>query len=132
VVVNCVGILQDGAGGSTEEVHGRFVERLVAALRLLDPPALLIHIGIPGRAGDDRTAFSRTKRRAERMIGEAEVAAVILRPGLVVAPAAYGSSALIRSFAALPVDLPADLLDRPCAAVAAEDISSLQARTSRV
>src|SRR5262249_17022193 len=32
VVVNCIGVLQDGPRGGTEEVHRAFVERLLRAL----------------------------------------------------------------------------------------------------
>ena len=124
VVVNCIGVLQDGAGASTDDVHVAFVGRLVAAIQSLARPILLIHIGVPGREEDDRTAFSLTKREAERMLRGAGVPVAILRPGFVVAPAAYGGSALLRALAALPMDLPAEETHRPFAAVAIEDIAA--------
>lgn len=123
VVVNCVGALQDGAGTSIHEVHEAFVGRLVAAIRSLDRPILLAHVGVPGREEADSTAFSVTKRRGERLIRDAGIPFAILRPGFVLAPAAYGGSALLRALAALPIDLPAEELDRPFAAVAVEDIA---------
>jgi uncharacterized protein YbjT (DUF2867 family) len=123
VVVNCIGALQDRAGTSTPEVHEAFVSRLIAAIRSLDRPILLVHIGVPGREEEDRTVFSLTKRQGERMIREAGIPVAILRPGFVVAPTAYGGSALLRSLAALPIDLPAEELERPIATVAAEDIA---------
>jgi uncharacterized protein YbjT (DUF2867 family) len=67
----------------------------------------LVHISIPGTTETDRTAFSTTKRVAERLIAESGVAFTILRPGFVVALAAYGGSAMVRSLAAYPLDLPA-------------------------
>ena len=65
----------------------------------------LIHISIPGAADEDRTAFSTTKREAERLIAASGIAYAILRPGFVIAPAAYGGSAMIRALAALPLEL---------------------------
>jgi uncharacterized protein YbjT (DUF2867 family) len=124
VVVNCIGILQDGARSSLHEVHEAFVARLIAAIRPLGRPVLLVHIGVPGREEDDRTEFSLSKRRGERMLQDEGLPVAILRPGFVMAPAAYGGSALLRALAALPVDLPAEEMDRAFAAVAVEDIAA--------
>jgi uncharacterized protein YbjT (DUF2867 family) len=123
VVVNCIGALQDRAGASASEVHEAFVGRLIAAIRSLGRPILLTHVGVPGREDEDRSEFSLTKRRGEQMIRDAGIPVAVLRPGFVVAPAAYGGSALLRSLAALPMDLPAEELERPFAAVAVEDIA---------
>jgi nucleoside-diphosphate-sugar epimerase len=113
IVVNCVGVLQDGYRGSTDAVHRAFVERLVTILGSYGRPALLIHLSIPGNGRDDRTSFSRTKRAAERAVLAGSVPFMILRPGFVVAPAAYGGSALLRALATLPLDLPAFEAGRP-------------------
>jgi uncharacterized protein YbjT (DUF2867 family) len=124
VVVNCIGVLQDGAGSTTHEAHEAFVGRLIQALRSLDRPVLLVHIGVPGREEDDRSEFSLSKRRGEQMLRDAGLPLAILRPGFVVAPSAYGGSALLRALAVLPVDLPAEEMDRPFAAVAIEDVAT--------
>jgi uncharacterized protein YbjT (DUF2867 family) len=123
VVVNCLGILQDAPGESANAVHLAFVEKLLAALRAVSRPTLLVHLSIPGAKADDRTHFAQSKRDAERAITESGVPFVILRPGFVFAPAAYGGSAMIRALAALPIDVPAKLSARPFAVVAVEDIS---------
>jgi len=120
VVVNCLGVLQDSGRDRTEEVHRAFVARLLAAM---PAPSLLVHLSIPGREAEDETAFSRSKREAEQLIASSGHPHVILRPGFVVAPVAYGGSALIRALAALPFDLPAREASRPFAAVAIEDIT---------
>jgi uncharacterized protein YbjT (DUF2867 family) len=96
LVVNCLGVLQDGAGSDTRAVHRDFVERLLQAIDRSGRAIRLVHISIPGNAGDDRTAFSTTKREAERMIEASGLRYAIVRPGFVVAPAAYGGSALLR------------------------------------
>jgi uncharacterized protein YbjT (DUF2867 family) len=86
--------------------------------------ARLIHISIPGAANDDRTAFSVTKREAERLIAASGIPHAILRPGFVVAPSAYGGSALLRALAALPLQLPARESATPFQPVAIEDVAA--------
>ena len=107
VVVNCLGVLQDAPGHDVGAVHRDFVARLLQALGASGRAIRLIHISIPGAADEDRTAFSTTKREAERLIAASGIAYAILRPGFVVAPSAYGGSAMLRALAALPADLPA-------------------------
>ena len=124
VVVNCVGVLQDGARGRAKDVHAGFVARLVEAIEAANHPMLLVHLSIPGREDEDKTEFSRTKRDAERLIAASRVPHVILRPGFVIAPSAYGGSALIRALAALPFQLPAAVGRRPFAVTAVADISA--------
>jgi len=124
VVVNCLGVLQDGPGSDTAVVHCDFVARLLQAIRDSDRAIRLVHISIPGTTETDRTAFSITKREAERLIAESGVAFTILRPGFVVALAAYGGSAMVRSLAASPFDLPAAERDAPFQPVAMEDIAA--------
>jgi uncharacterized protein YbjT (DUF2867 family) len=124
VVVNCLGVLQDGPGRDTTAVHRDFTARLVQAIGDCGRPLRLIHISIPGEATADRTAFSATKREAERLIAASGITYAILRPGFVVAPAAYGGSALVRALAALPIDLPADEAATPFQPVAVEDVAA--------
>src|SRR5712672_1057726 len=103
LVVNCLGVLQDGPGSDTRAVHRDFVERLLLAIRDSGRPIRLIHMSIPGAANEDRTSFATTKREAERLIEGSGIPYAILRLGLVIAPAAYGGSAMVRSLAAFPL-----------------------------
>ncbi|WOH50998.1 SDR family oxidoreductase [Bradyrhizobium sp. sBnM-33] len=124
LVINCLGVLQDGPGSDTAAVHREFVARLLQAIRESRLAIRLVHISIPGSAETDATAFSTTKREAERLIAGSGVPYTILRPGFVVALAAYGGSAMLRSVAALPIDLsPAERLT-PFQPVAMEDIAA--------
>jgi uncharacterized protein YbjT (DUF2867 family) len=123
IVVNCLGVLQDGPGSDTRAVHRDFVARLLEAIRDSGRAVRLVHISIPGAASDDRTAFSVTKREAEKLIAASGISYAILRPGFVVAPAAYGGSALLRALAALPLQLPARESATPFQPVAVEDIA---------
>lgn len=124
VVVNCLGVLQDGPGSDTGAVHRDFVTRLLQAIRDSRRAIRLVHISIPGATETDQTAFSTTKREGERLIAESGVAYTILRPGFVVALAAYGGSAMVRSLAAYPFDLPADEQATPFQPIAMEDIAA--------
>ena len=131
VVVNCVGVLQDGVRGNIDDVHRIFVQDLLALLRAGPSARLLVHISIPGDSKDDHTNFSRTKRAAESLIASASVPFVILRPAFVVAVAAYGGSALIRALAALPVWLSAHESARPFAVTDVADIARTIAVVTR-
>jgi uncharacterized protein YbjT (DUF2867 family) len=124
LVVNCVGVLQDGPGSDVSAVHGDFVARLLQAIGDSDRAIRLVHISIPGAAADDRTAFSMTKREAERLIAASGIPFAILRPGFVIAPSAYGGSAMLRALAAFPLDLPATESATAFQPVAVEDIAA--------
>jgi uncharacterized protein YbjT (DUF2867 family) len=123
LVVNCLGVLQDGPGSDTRAVHRDFVARLLQAIRDSGRAIRFVHISIPGTAAGDHTAFSQTKREAEQLIAVSGVPYAILRPGFVIAPAAYGGSAMLRALAALPIDLPAREAATPFQPVAVEDIA---------
>ena len=124
VIVNCLGVLQDGPGSNTRDVHRDFVARLLQAMAESGRAIRLIHVSIPGAADEDRTAFAATKREAERLIAASGISYAILRPGFVIAPAAYGGSAMVRALAALPFDLPAEESATPFQPVAVEDIAA--------
>jgi uncharacterized protein YbjT (DUF2867 family) len=124
LVVNCLGVLQDGPGSDTRDVHRDFVERLLRAIRTSGRAIGLVHISIPGASDEDRTPFSQTKREAERLIAVFGIPYVILRPGFVIAPPAYGGSAMLRALAALPIGLPAAVSATPFQPVAVEDIAA--------
>ena len=123
-VVNCLGVLQDGPGSDTNAVHRDFVARLLQAITDSGRAVRLVHISIPGAADSDQTAFATTKREAERLIGASGIPHAVLRPGFVVAPSAYGGSAMLRALAAFPLDLPDKEMATPFQPVAAEDISA--------
>jgi uncharacterized protein YbjT (DUF2867 family) len=124
VVVNCIGVLQDGPGSDVSAVHRDFVARLLRAIADSRRAVRLIHISIPGAGVHDRTAFSRTKREAERLITASGAPYAILRPGFVIAPQAYGGGALLRALAALPIKLPAAETATPFQTVSIEDIAT--------
>ncbi|MGJ5203929.1 SDR family oxidoreductase [Bradyrhizobium sp. HKCCYLR20261] len=124
VVVNCLGVLQDGPGSDTTAVHREFVARLLAAIPASGRRVRFVHISIPGTADDDHTAFATTKREAERLIASSGIPHAILRPGFVIAPSAYGGSAMLRALAAFPIDLPVKDAATPFQPVAVADIAA--------
>ena len=124
LVVNCIGVLQDGPGSDTGAVHRDFVARLLQAIGDSGRAIRLVHISITGAANDDRTAFSTTKREAERLIAGSHIPYAILGPGFVIAPSAYGGSAMLRALAAFPIDLPKVESASPFQPVAVEDIAA--------
>jgi len=124
IVVNCVGLLQDAPGNRVGAVHRDFVARLLQAIKASGRTIRLVHISIPGAGTHDRTAFSATKREAERLIAASGVAYAILRPGFVIAPSAYGGSAMVCALAALPFALPAALSATAFQPVMVEDVAA--------
>jgi uncharacterized protein YbjT (DUF2867 family) len=124
VVVNCLGVLQDGPGSDTRAVHRDFVERLLQAIKSSKNAIRLVQLSVPGAVSDDHTAFSTTKREAERMIAASGIPYAILKPGFVIAPTAFGGSAMVRALAALPLKLPASLSENPFQPVMIEDLAA--------
>ena len=101
VVVNAAGALQDGARDDLSAIHETMVERLVVALE--GRSTRLVQISAAGVSEDASTEFFRSKARGDATIRRSGAHWVILRPALVIGPAAYGGTALIRAAAALPV-----------------------------
>jgi uncharacterized protein YbjT (DUF2867 family) len=103
-IVNCAGALQDGPADDLEAAHVEGLRRLLAGAaqagvrRVVQVSAA----GVEASPG----AFGRTKRAAEAVLRDAPLDWVVLRPGLVLAPVAFGGSALLRGLAACPFVIP--------------------------
>lgn len=101
-VVNCAGVLQDSARDSTQGVHVDGIGALFAACeraglrRVVQISAIGVDRGPP-------TAFSATKRAGDDALMRRDLDWAVLRPSVVLGPAAYGGSALFRGLAALPM-----------------------------
>ncbi len=98
VVVNAAGSLQDGAGGRVADVHTHAIAALVRALG----ERKIVQISAAGVGPDASTEFFATKADGDAAVRSGASDFVILRPGLVLAPGVYGSTALLRMLAALP------------------------------
>lgn len=121
VVVNCVGVLQDGPGDSHAVAHVEGPSALIAACEAAGVRRL-IHISAVGADDEAGTAYARTKAETERRVTASSLDWIILRPSLVLARASYGGTAMLRGLAACPGVIPVlggDQMFRP---VAMEDL----------
>jgi uncharacterized protein YbjT (DUF2867 family)/uncharacterized membrane protein len=121
VVVNAAGTLQDGPRESVERTHHIAIAALAAACAET-PTVRLIQISAAGASTDAPTEFMRSKARADEAIAASAIHWVILRPGLVIGPNAYGGSALIRAIAAFPIVIPIVFAEKRIQAVALTDL----------
>lgn len=101
VVVNAAGALQDGLKDNVVAIHETMMRHLVAALQ--DAATRVIQISAAGVSEDASTEFFRSKARGDRVLMTSGLDWVVLRPTLVIAPQAYGGTALLRASAAMPL-----------------------------
>lgn len=103
-VVNCSGALQEGSEDHLEVVHHHAIAALADACSSAD--IKLIQISAVGTKTDASTEFLSSKARGELAIMASGAAYTIFRPGLVLAPHAYGGTLLLRMLAAVPIVQP--------------------------
>lgn len=125
-VVNAAGALQDGGRDDLRAVHVAAVAGLLDALG----PRRLVQVSAVGAVPDADTAFLRTKAEGDARVRAHAADWVVLRPGLVIGPAAYGGTALLRAAAALPVT-PAPFPDARIQCVALGDVADAVVRAAR-
>jgi uncharacterized protein YbjT (DUF2867 family) len=104
-VVNAAGILSERGGQSHAKVHVEAPAALFEACRRAGVRRV-IHISALGADEAAGTGYARSKRVAEAALAATDLDWVILRPSLVYGGAAYGGTALMRGFAALPFAVP--------------------------
>lgn len=126
-VINCAGALQDSPRDDLAAVHVEGVRRLAKACEGIGVRRL-VHISAAGIAPGRRTAFNATKLEAETLLAQSPLAWIILRPGLVFAPAAYGGTALLRGLAGFPGASPVVFGDSLVQTIGAEDLAIAVAR----
>ncbi|RJF88832.1 SDR family oxidoreductase [Oleomonas cavernae] len=122
-LVNCAGALQDSPRDDLHAVHLEGVRRLAAACRIAGVRRL-VHLSAAGVAAGRGTAFNQTKLAAEVLLAGEDLDWIILRPGLVLAPAAYGGTALLRGLAAFPYVVPAVYPASVVQVVSVEDVAA--------
>ncbi|MBY0337824.1 MAG: SDR family oxidoreductase [Acetobacteraceae bacterium] len=104
-VVNAAGALQDGARDDVASVQRDAPLALFAACAA-GGVRRIVQISAAGAAPDAPTAFMRTKAAADAGLRASPLEWFVLRPGLVLAPQAYGGTALLRGLAAVPLAVP--------------------------
>ncbi len=120
VVVNASGALQSGLRDKLFELQQVAISALVEACEHAN--VAFVQISAPGATFSANTEFMRTKAAADERLRNSKVSWVILKPGLVIAPAAYGGTALLRMLAAFPVVLPIVYPDARLATVSIDDV----------
>lgn len=103
-VVNASGALQDGPGDDLEAIHHHAVSAMAAACAAAG--VQVIQISAVGALKTASTAFLSSKARGDDAIRLSGAVFQIFRPGLVLAPHAYGGTMMLRMLAAVPVVQP--------------------------
>ena len=119
VVVNASGALQSGPRDDLHGIHVRAVSRMVEAA---GPGTRIIQISAAGASEHASTEFLRGKAWGDGLIAARAADWVILRPVMVLAPEAYGGTALLRAAASAPLMLPAFLPGSPVSTVHIDDL----------
>jgi uncharacterized protein YbjT (DUF2867 family) len=127
-VVNCVGVLQDGLRDDVQQIQ------LAGTAALFDGCVRagvkrLVHISALGVDAAGPSAFSRTKAASEAHLKALPIDWVILRPGLVLSPAVYGGTAMLRGIAACPLVVPVIHADARVQVVSIDDLAETVARS---
>ncbi len=104
-MVNCVGVLQDGGGQSSEAIHHRAPAALFAACVEADVRRV-IHISAISANEGAGTDYAASKLRGEDALRAAPLDWAVLRPSLVYAAGSYGGTSLLRGLAGLPLCTP--------------------------
>jgi uncharacterized protein YbjT (DUF2867 family) len=121
-VVNCAGALQDGPTDRLDAVHLDGVLQLAEACRTAGVRRFVQVSALGVERG--KGAFAETKRAADEALMALDLDWVVIRPGLVLAPGAYGGSALLRGLAALPLAIPAVHAESRVQTVSVDDLSA--------
>ena len=121
-VVNCSGALQDGARDDVQTVQSVAMQALFQACAQAGVRKI-VQVSAVGATRQASTLFMRSKAEADAALAGYDLDWVILRPGLVLAPAAYGATALLRALASVPLVTP--LLDggQPIQTVHVDDVA---------
>ena len=126
-IVNCAGVLQDSARDRVGAVQSGAIRALVAAAPSAGIARFVQISATRADTGAD-TAFMRSKGEADAALAASPLEWTILRPGLVLAPQAYGGTALLRAVAALPGAIPLTRADASVRTVWVEDVADAVAR----
>jgi uncharacterized protein YbjT (DUF2867 family)/uncharacterized membrane protein len=127
-VVNCVGVLQDGAGDDVQRIQFDGTAALFDGCARAGVKRV-IHISAVGAQADGPSAFSRTKAAAEAHLRTLALDWVILRPALLLAPAAYGGSAMLRGIAGFPGCMPLIGVGARVQVIGADDVAETVVRS---
>jgi uncharacterized protein YbjT (DUF2867 family) len=126
-VVNCAGALQGSPRDDLRAVHVSGLADLIEACEVAGAKRF-VHVSAAGLGPERATAFNATKLRSEALLKGSSLDWTILRPGLVIAPAAHGGSSLLRGLAGLPGVIPAVHADSVAQLVSVDDVAEAVVR----
>ena len=121
-VVNCSGALQDGPNDDLEAIHHDSVAALAGACAARN--IALIQISAVGAHPEATTPFLATKGRGDASIRASGGEWRIFRPGLVLAPSAYGGTTMLRMLTAFPIIQPIANPDAKIQTVSLDDVAA--------
>lgn len=126
-IVNSAGALQSGLRDDVAAVQSA---AMVALFEAAARHGVRRFVQISaGRASPDAdTLFMRSKGEADVALSQSDLDWVILRPGLVLAPQAYGGTAVLRALAGFPIVLPVAYADCPLQTVSVADVADAVVR----
>lgn len=122
-VVNASGVLQEGAGDDPGRVQGEAIRALIAACEAAGVRRY-VQISAPGAEATADTSFLRSKAEADAALRASGLDWIILKPGLVIGPNAYGGTLLLRMLAGFPLVLPLMLAESRVQTVALSDVAA--------
>lgn len=126
-VVNASGALQSGGRDNLAAVQRDAITALINACAQ-NGVSKFVQISAPGADRNAATEFMKTKGVADDALRNSPLDWVILKPGLVIAPTAYGGTSLLRALAAFPLVQPVVL---PQARVQTVDVADVAASVMR-
>jgi uncharacterized protein YbjT (DUF2867 family) len=126
IVVNAAGALQQGLRDNVAAVQLHAMTALYVAARSAGVRRI-VQVSAAGAASGSPLEFYSTKGRADEALQASGLDHVILRPGLVISPAAYGGTALLRALAAFPAMTPLVLSGSPIQTVWIGDLADVVA-----
>lgn len=121
-IVNASGALQSSFKDNVEAVQRDAIIALIEACERRGV-SKFVQISAPGATPDADTLFYRSKGQADEALKMSSLDWAILRPGLVIAPHAYGGTSLVRMLAAFPMIQPIVMKDAPVQTVAVDDVA---------
>jgi uncharacterized protein YbjT (DUF2867 family) len=104
-IVNASGALQSGLRDNLSSLQQASIIALIEAAEACGVKSF-VQISAPGADPDASSEFLKTKGVADARLRSSSLDWVILKPGLVISPNAYGGTALLRMLASSPAILP--------------------------
>jgi uncharacterized protein YbjT (DUF2867 family) len=120
-VVNAAGVLQDSPRDDVSALQSVAMRALFTAC-VQAGVRRVVQISAATASRKALTAFLRSKAEADEALAALDLDWVILRPGVVFGPQAYGGTALLRGLAGFPMFIPLLAGTQPIRTVHVDDV----------